>query len=168
MESYEEYSFGPESFVIFPMEKDGNCLFRAMAFFVFNNPNRHHEIRSKLVSYIADNWHIFQNYSLKDMEKYRGKMIKPGTFGGDIEIFAFTKFFNCSFKVFYKHRPKSFPTLYGDSVPQCTSLFSGSWDAGHYDVILPSNKSKMELLLLKREMTDLRKRASKEFEENEQ
>ncbi|GBN00382.1 hypothetical protein AVEN_19389-1 [Araneus ventricosus] len=151
-------------FKIFPITGDGNCLFRAMAYFVLCSQDEHNFIRNRIVKYVCKHWDRFQNFLPQDdKESYRTKMSSPRTFGSEAEIVAFTEIFDCSLKVYFMSHPERDPLVFGDSSTECFVLYSGPLDCGHYDVLFPTSEKPCNLSRHRQAIRDLRRRTLEEF-----
>ena len=95
---------------------DGNCLFRAFALATWNDQNKHKHMRRELVDTII-------KHDLSDTPNETGKayldrtrMNHQGTWGTDIEIYAYCIRFNTEVKIFHTQSKEWLtfnPDLYG-------------------------------------------------------
>jgi OTU domain-containing protein 5 len=70
---------------------DGNCLFRAIADQVFDDSERHAEVRKRCVQHMRENPADFENFldeHEKPYDKYCERMAKNAAWGGNIELMA--------------------------------------------------------------------------------
>lgn len=122
---------------------DGNCLFRSISYCVYNNQERHREIRLNVVNRVVSEWNRYKNfiigdtsYSLTIMSSsdYQRLMSRDGQYGGHVEIHCASELYNdYTFKV---HVNMSNRTIdYGRGRVIKHLLFSGCFDAGHYSVL---------------------------------
>ncbi len=95
---------------------DGNCLFRATAFLLFGDPERHPEVRANCVAFIAENQTWLEHKIDMDFHKYLGVISNDREWGGHIEIKAICGCYNVDAKIL---RPKSF-----DSKTKCEVVFT--------------------------------------------
>jgi len=58
------------------IEKDGNCFYRSIAFFLLGNENYYKEIKELIIQWIEDNYSIYENFFADDDEKNINKAIK--------------------------------------------------------------------------------------------
>jgi hypothetical protein len=88
--------------VAFHVRGDGNCLFRAISYFVHGTVEEHANVREAVVQYIVDNWSDFEETLepfAEDAATYREKMLhipKDGThpeYGDHAEIIAAERLF---------------------------------------------------------------------------
>ncbi|GIX74863.1 OTU domain-containing protein [Caerostris extrusa] len=146
-------------FKIHSITGDGNCLFRAMAYFVLGKQIKHAFIRDQVVNYVCENWDRFKNFtSEEEMEAYEKRMSSASTYGGEAEIVAFSEVFGCKVNVFFKDSPGREPLVFGDSSTNCFVLYSGLNDYGHYDVLLPTSQKTWDLSHYKISIDSLRRR----------
>ncbi|GFU53754.1 OTU domain-containing protein [Nephila pilipes] len=151
-------------FQIFSITGDGNCLFRAMAYFAFGRQSEHAFVRNEVVKYVCDNWDRFKNFTAEEeMPVYRKRMSSSGTFGSEKEIVAFTEVFDCKVIVYFKDSPERDPLVFGDSSTECFVLYSGMTDCGHYDVLHPKTRSTCNILIHKQSIRHLRRRTREQF-----
>ena len=73
---------------------DRNCLFRSVAFWVYNDENDHDRVRSEVVSYARDRWNVLgtmvklcypQCRSAHDYVMFMGEL---RVYGGQFELLA--------------------------------------------------------------------------------
>jgi len=60
---------------------DGNCLFRAIAFFVYGDVEKHYIVRADVVNHVVANWNHFQpflqgSYGDNDGYQYRQRLMR--------------------------------------------------------------------------------------------
>ncbi|EGF80433.1 hypothetical protein BATDEDRAFT_25004 [Batrachochytrium dendrobatidis JAM81] len=78
------------------MTGDGNCLFRALSDQFFGTPIHHHRCRTDTVQHIRSNPTLYASF-IEDnhtIDQYSAQMLKPGIYGGNIEIVAFARHHN--------------------------------------------------------------------------
>ena len=125
------------------MKPDGNCLFRAFAEFIFNNQEKHRQIRLKLVNKIITDWIIYESFilgdssystTITDPNSYKLNMSENGSFGGEVEIAAFVSIYNVKVTVYqgYYNAREFDPS---NNRNKLVLLLSGNLDGGHYDVL---------------------------------
>ena len=51
---------------IVPIPRDGNCLFRAISYFIHGNQNYHREIRLQVIQNIVNKWNLFKDFIVGD------------------------------------------------------------------------------------------------------
>ncbi|GBM86699.1 hypothetical protein AVEN_222223-1 [Araneus ventricosus] len=73
-----------------------------MAYILFKDDENYHQfVRIKVVTYIVDNWSRYQEFTPEqNVLEYRRSMIRPGTYGGELEISAFSELFGITIHVF--------------------------------------------------------------------
>ncbi|GFY76407.1 OTU domain-containing protein [Trichonephila inaurata madagascariensis] len=151
-------------FKIYSITGDGNCLFRAMAYFALGRQNEHAFVRQQVVKYICDHWDRFKNF-VPELDKavYRKRMNSLGTFGSEAEIVAFTEVFSCKVSVYFKDSPDRDPLVFGDSPTECFVLYSGMTDCGHYDVLHPNSRVTCNISFHKESIRGLRRKTLEQF-----
>ncbi|GBL84377.1 hypothetical protein AVEN_117151-1 [Araneus ventricosus] len=152
-------------FKIYPMRGDGNCLFRAMSYFVLGRQADHDFIRKMVVKHVCDNWDRFRNFATEsNAEDYASHMNSPRTYGGEAEIVAFTEIFGLKVQVFFQDFPQRSALTFGDSSTTCYVMYSGMADNGHYDVLLPTTKKVCNVQLYRESIRQLREATAVVFE----
>ncbi|GBO20229.1 hypothetical protein AVEN_67509-1 [Araneus ventricosus] len=135
-----------------------------MAFFLLETPEKHSVVRKTAVMFVYENWNNFKDFLMEESrEAYRRNMSMSQTYGTEVEILACAEKFSCSFTIFYKDHPDLKPTVIGNSPPECYILYTGPWDDGHFDVLLPMSMESSELLNYKVAMNYLRRRVSQDL-----
>nr|XP_015924495.1 uncharacterized protein LOC107452520 [Parasteatoda tepidariorum] len=125
-------------FKIRKIEGDGNCLFRSMSYLIFGKQREHEYLRDLVVRYVTEHWEQFSDYNVdEDMDSYKISMCSFGTYGGELEIVAFSKIFQTQPVVYFKSSPEQNPLMFGTHGALCFFLYSGPSDNGHYDVLKP-------------------------------
>lgn len=79
------------------IEKDGNCLFRAISDQLYGSERFHQDIRQRLVDFIAREKDIFAPFvelEGESMDAYCTRMRRSGEWGGNPELYAAAKSFN--------------------------------------------------------------------------
>lgn len=129
---------------------DGNCLFRAFSYFLYNTQEKHRNVRLKIVSYILSNWDFYQpfiigdesyNQILLNQNAYKVYMSTDSKYGGEVEIQAFVNKYNIYVEV--HHRIFNNKQVYGQNTNnnKLILLLSGTIDCGHYDILNCLNNS---------------------------
>ncbi|KAJ1653227.1 2-oxoglutarate dehydrogenase E1 component [Dispira simplex] len=82
---------------------DGNCLFRALADQHLGNQDTHAEYRQKICDYIANHRDDFEPFIEFDetFDHYLDRMRSLGTFGGHLELVAFTRNYHAAIKIYH-------------------------------------------------------------------
>ena len=77
------------------IEKDGNCLYRAIADQIENNQNEYKTYKEMIHDFIRENADLFQEFiQNKSVEEYLKETEPEGKWGSEIEIWAFELMFN--------------------------------------------------------------------------
>ncbi|KAJ1960003.1 2-oxoglutarate dehydrogenase E1 component [Dispira parvispora] len=82
---------------------DGNCLFRALADQHQGNQETHAEYRQKICDYIANHRDDFEPFIEFDeaFDHYLDRMRSLGTFGGHLELVAFTRNYRTAINIYH-------------------------------------------------------------------
>lgn len=81
---------------------DGNCLFRAVAHQIFNDENRHAEVRKMCVDHMIEHRDRFEIFCTVKFDEHIRRMSLSGTWGDDLEIKALEEILD---RVFYIYCP---------------------------------------------------------------
>ena len=82
------------------IQGDGNWLFRALSFATFGDDEYHFTIRETIWDYIRKNLIRFKEFVKGDENDYIQQMRNNSTWGGNIEIVAFSEIFDVSINIF--------------------------------------------------------------------
>ena len=78
-------------------EGDGNCLFRALSDQLYGSPSQHLQIRTDICNYISQHKEDFEPFVSSDeergFERHLELMKQCGTYGGNLELVAFSRRF---------------------------------------------------------------------------
>lgn len=88
-----------QNYQIKKMVGDGNCLFRALSYYIHGTQGSHNRVRQQVVEYIYNNWNRYQAYIVGNQlpnggrcntaEQYAAYMGVRSTYGSEVEIRAF-------------------------------------------------------------------------------
>jgi len=78
---------------------DGNCLYRAFAKVVYDDPSRHTEVRAEIVKYLTANKSRFIKFD-PNIEQEISIKSRDGARGGELEIVAFSELFNLGSRIY--------------------------------------------------------------------
>ena len=99
---FDKFIFERKGYRINPIERDGNCLFRAVADQVYCDLNLHAHIRNLCANYMQEEekyFSEFYNGSL-DYTNYVSQLRKDGTWAGYWELVALTHIYKRSIEVY--------------------------------------------------------------------
>jgi hypothetical protein len=71
------------------MRGDGNCLFRAVSYYLAGDQSYHKALRDIIVTYMAENAPIIGTIADQPTYATKNNMIIPGVYATEVEIFAF-------------------------------------------------------------------------------
>ena len=119
-----------------PIKGDGNCLFRAVAFYITGHETPHLRIRQLIVQYIRLNQARGTSYV------NRTQMAMLGTYATDIEIDACAQVFKCDIYVYHPWGSQGckwlkFPCYAKDKFSQSIYLdnHTGTGTDGHFNAV---------------------------------
>lgn len=127
---------------IFPLL--GNCLFRVFAHQLFNDPNRHLEMRTAICDYLKTHADTLSCYNWNEhgesYEQYVARMRKSRVWGGYLELYAFTQLYACRLIIYESDREQVFGE--GNDVPDDAKVVRLSYHGGvHYNSVVPATPS---------------------------
>lgn len=129
---------------IFPIERDGACLFRSLAFLMYGSQMQHRKVRQNIITYVISNW---EKYSIMSYNKfgdnhctqkdYQDEMSRQDTFGTTCELVAAGDMYNYFFEVY---RDGNLLISCGDhNHPVKRLRFTGCLQGGHFDAYIIKN-----------------------------
>lgn len=130
---------------------DGNCLFRAIAYQLYGDEDKHKLIRTKTMEYIMAEKKYFGSFiegGVPKVKEYTDRKSCNGIWGDDIEIQAFSEIYDRPIEIYaYSSKPmKTFHEQNGDGelvTPLRLSYHGGS----HYNCIVPIDWTCSEALI---------------------
>ncbi|KAK0093486.1 hypothetical protein PV326_013432 [Microctonus aethiopoides] len=140
-------SINKKKFIEIDIVGDGNCLFRAISFFLYNTQDKHALVRQTIVEYITKVWNkmsreIKIEHEIFNVAEYRDKMSRLGFYGGACEIHAATFIYRKSFIVHQDNTEILFSTTRkngGNISPPPFHLIYYKYgnNNGHYNCLVP-------------------------------
>jgi len=87
---------------------DGNCLFRAIADQMVDDPQQHADFRKKIMDFVEAQRDAFEPFVEDDIpfETYLSDMRKNGSWGGHIEVQAFSLLYQCNVIIHQLDQPR--------------------------------------------------------------
>ena len=91
--------FERKGYRINPIERDGNCLFRAVAEQVYCDANLYQTLKNSCVDFMEEEEKWFSEFFTEDFDykKYLSDLRKDAFWGGNLEIVALSNMFNRPF-----------------------------------------------------------------------
>lgn len=91
-----------QNMTIKPMEADGNCLYRAVAYQLFGDPDKYQQVREETCDYMESEHDFFQNFIEHDEGFEAAIAEKRNNFhwGNHEDISAMSERYNCKVKVY--------------------------------------------------------------------
>ena len=115
---------------------DGSCLFRALSRRVTRNAEDHAQLREAIVDYIARERSSFEDFVPGDFDNYVAEMRKDGTWGGELEIAAFSRLHDISVHV-WSAAGADYDSNYERPPSNEPPLDLSYHDGSHYNTLLP-------------------------------
>ena len=104
--SYNEID-ASSKFKIIQIKGDGNCFFRCIAYYIYNDENKYEEVRKNIcyfmkanISKYSDEIQSYYNGNINTIEKNFHNMITNGTYAEGPEIHAASENYQIIFKIF--------------------------------------------------------------------
>jgi len=87
------------------IESDGNCLFRAVQYFLTGSEYDYEEVRQEVCNFMSENQNFFSIYfasskKFKCFSEYIDYMRQDGIWGDNLELYAASRMFNFNFTIF--------------------------------------------------------------------
>lgn len=84
------------------VERDGNCLYRSVAHQIYNDVNKHAEVRKACCDYMQQDQEFFSCFIPEDFESYVKRQQKLNEWGDHPEVVALRELFNVNVEVYDK------------------------------------------------------------------
>ena len=119
---FDKLIFERKGYRINPMQRDGNCLFRAVADQVYCDHKLHSSVRKLCANHMQEEEKYFSEFIHEpiDYTKYISDLRKDGAWGGNYEIIALSHIFKRSVEVYENSedpRMFEFPNNQGNNIP---------------------------------------------------
>ena|SRR6266853_891499 len=143
-----DLEYGGRLFQRYAIDRDGNCLFRAVSFAAGGNQSGHADLRREVVNDIVGNWDqhsiaVCAVHGVSTKDAYRKLMSRPGAFASEIEALVGCKIHGIGLRLFRQCGGKLRLCLEHEPNEGCVMadlVFSGGESAGvsngHFDVLL--------------------------------
>nr|KAF7411064.1 hypothetical protein H0235_013671 [Vespula pensylvanica] len=125
---------------------DGNCMFRALSYILWQNEDEHQYLRNMVAKYIKNNWHeygpfVMAEWNISHPEEYYEHMRMVGTFASELECTVATKLHHMNLSIYREIEGKDelervFHSHVDYYYETARLLFTGLSESGHYDVLL--------------------------------
>ena len=125
---------------------DGNCLFRAISYCVYNKEQKFFRIvRKTVVDHIVREWSKFCDYIVgqDSPEVYKEYMNTNGQNGTCVEIQAATEVYNITIQVYVGNTNNVYTIGLPNNEMIFKLLYTGDGNEGHYEVLQYENLDKM-------------------------
>lgn len=135
---------------------DGNCLFRSLSYFIFNNQNEYKKLRYLIVKNVVQNWENYKHFiignnsfnsTIKSKKDYYTLMSKDKQYGSYTEIVSFCEIFPDYTIIIYIDKISNNFIKIGNGSKKKYLIFKGALDNGHFDVVIRKFKTNEQLLI---------------------
>jgi hypothetical protein len=132
---------------------DGNCLFRALSYFLTGRQTYHMILRQKIVDHVNSIEHVLRPHMNSSVDHYlaTSNMRNSGVWGTDIEIFAATSLFNVDIYVYSQfgnnYKWSKFSRSMLDRLPVSSEMgiYLQNSTGVHYDDVLDVSEGTSDL-----------------------
>ena len=106
---FEKFLYDCKKYRIDPIERDGNCLFRAVAGAVWGDTEKYDKVRKKCADFMVKEKGFFTPFvvqinndgiMVRNFDDHISMLRQDAAWGGDPEIIALSGVFNCYFEVY--------------------------------------------------------------------
>ena len=116
---FDKFIFERKGYRINPIERDGNCLFGAVADQVYCDPNLHAHVRKLCADYMEEEEKYFSEFKFElafsvDYPTYIANLRKDGQWGGNPELIALSKIYKRPIEVYQGSVVPKLLELYND------------------------------------------------------
>eukprot|EP00049_Salpingoeca_infusionum_P018561 m.357785 g.357785 ORF g.357785 m.357785 type:complete len:400 (-) comp17939_c0_seq1:1396-2595(-) len=133
-QDFEEGLRRTHGWQIVPMEGDGACLFRAIAYHVFGDQEYHGDVRAACIEYMRANRAHFAPFVSTDFDEYLRIKSLPSTHGNHLEIEAMSEMYGRKIEI-YAYNRVPINTFQGHRSSQAPIRISYH-NNNHYNAIL--------------------------------
>ncbi|KAG7189347.1 hypothetical protein KM043_016998 [Ampulex compressa] len=126
---------------------DGNCMFRAVSYIIWQNEDEHRYLRITVVQHIKDNWgeygpFVTAEWNISNSQEYYDYMSVVGTFASELECTVATRLYHMNLSIYREiygryELKRVFHNRVSGQYKTARLLFTGRSDSGHYDVLFP-------------------------------
>ena len=116
---FDKFIFERKGYRINPIERDGNCLFGAVADQVYCDPNLHAHVRKLCADYMEEEEKYFSEFKMEliysvDYPTYIANLRKDGQWGGNPELIALSLIYKRPIEVYEDSEVPRFLELSND------------------------------------------------------
>lgn len=123
-------------FEVYSIERDGNCLYRAIALIVFGDEGNHGLVRKECFEYMNENREHFQKFINEDIDEYIANTSKPCVWGGEPEIFAMMELFNKRVEIYYQGFEQQPTIQMGEDYNEFSVMRLSYHGNSHYNAVI--------------------------------
>lgn len=124
---------------------DGNCMFRALAYQLYRDEERHLEVRQACLDYVVANKSHFENFiNNEQFEHYVARKRQNAEHGNHIELQAFVESFSLQILIYaYSEIPFQISSHQenGENTTPIRLVYTAMGDNGHYNCVVPVENS---------------------------
>ena len=140
---FEKFLLDSKGYRIDPIQRDGNCLFRAVAGAVFGDIEKHAKVRKQCADFMEKEKEVFRPYvevvskegvMVRSIDDHLSILREDTEWGGEPEIIALSGIYNCFFEVYKTSEPPDvvhLPNVIGNTKPTIRLFYRRS----HYSIV---------------------------------
>ena len=140
---FEKFLLDCKGYRIDPIQRDGNCLFRAVAGAVFGDIEKHAKVRKQCADFMEKEKEVFRPYvevvskegvMVRSIDDHLSILREDTEWGGEPEIIALSGIYNCFFEVYKTSEPPNvvhLQNVIGNTKPTIRLFYRRS----HYSIV---------------------------------
>ncbi|XP_010558165.1 PREDICTED: OTU domain-containing protein DDB_G0284757 isoform X2 [Tarenaya hassleriana] len=117
------------------VQGDGNCQFRALSDQLYNNPERHEQVRHEIVNQLESCRKSYEGYVPMDYSEYLKKMSRSGEWGDHVTLQAAADTYRVRILVVTSYKDTCYIEILPTSRDYKRSIFLSFWAEVHYNSI---------------------------------
>lgn len=129
---------------IVEMKADGNCLFRALAYVLWQDAELHMRVRQRIMEYLMQERDYFSQFVAEDFKRYCRRKRREGVYGNHLELQAAAEVFGKGIEVYsYGERTIKVGGCWGGDELVSGGIVRLSFHGGrHYNAVVSLNEEK--------------------------
>ena len=116
-------------------EKDGNCLFRAVAIYVYDTQESHADVRTLCYDYMEQHRELFSNFVVVNLTTYISRQRHLGQWGDEPEILAIRQALQINIIVYKQTADSSVTEVHHTTSPELPTVRISYHGGIHYNYV---------------------------------